>query len=153
MNDLNRKIVVGAAPLGQLDQFAAGFWRRFLGDEIQNFLLGDAEVQAIGALHEDIAPLDLHGVIIDLHRQLPADAARQHAAHVARGRVCGGDQSERELLRGIVVVGRELRDDSSLNENERQSPTCPMLISLLRNKATVSVVAIFPSSCSDMLRS
>ena len=56
------------------------------------------------------------GVVIDLHRQLPADAAGQHAAHVARGGVARGNQAERELLRGIVVVGRELRDDSALNQ-------------------------------------
>ena len=56
LNDLNRKIVVGAAPFGQLNQLAACFRRRFFGDEIQNLLFGDAKMQAVASIARGCRP-------------------------------------------------------------------------------------------------
>ena len=107
-NDLHRQIILGPALLCQGQKLSAGFVRRDVGDNFANFVLGQELMHAVGALDEVVALVDPHGVQIDLHGRLAADAPHEHRSHFAVGGLLGRDQPQLLLHGGVGVVGGDL---------------------------------------------
>ena len=74
-------------------------------DDFVDFLIRDARVETVGALHDDVVARELLGINIGLHREFFAHAAREDATHVAGGGLVGGEEAHFHLRGGVVVVG------------------------------------------------
>ena len=84
-DDLDRDVVLGAALDGQIEQMLAGLVRRLTQNRLANFVFGHAAMNAIAALHDEIA-LVHHGLVeIHLDGRILTDQTRQHGTHVAGG--------------------------------------------------------------------
>ena len=75
-----------------------------------------ALVEPVGTLDQPAAATDAGGEVIDLDDGLLADAAGQHAAHLAVGGVLRREQAEFDLEGGIGMVGGQLRNPPVLHQ-------------------------------------
>ena len=115
-NDLHGEIILGPPFFRQGQKLFARLVRRDVRDDLADLVLGQELMNAVGALDDVISLVHPHGVQVDLHGRLPADAPHEHRSHFAVGRLLGRDQPELLLHGGIGVVGGDLLGLAALHQ-------------------------------------